>query len=121
MSDRYTYRQVESMLVRYLHERQQPDLHGKIGKGLKHIPNVDPYRRVSVNEAVIERADLFRALARLPHNLRQLLVLWYATDWSTDRIVEWYRKQPPYPGRRTVFRWREIAVRRLVRIMNGRG
>jgi len=117
--ERYTVEQVERLLVRYLHRREELDLRGPMRERLfVRVPADDVVPTPSVHDAVLERADLFRALNRIPTHYRCLLVLWYATDWSTDRIVAWFQKQFPKVSRRTVFRWREQAVQVLTRQMN---
>lgn len=117
--ERYTVEQVERLLVRYLHRREELDLRGPMRERLfVRVPADDVVPTPTVHDAVLERADLFRALNRIPTHYRRLLVLWYATDWSTDRIVAWFQKQFPKVSRRTVFRWREQAVQVLTRQMN---
>jgi len=117
--ERYTVEQVERLLKRYLHRREELDLRGPMRERLfVRVPVDDVVPTPTVHDAVLERADLFRALHRIPAHYRRLLVLWYATDWSTDRIVAWFQKQFPKVSRRTVFRWREQAVQVLTRQMN---
>jgi len=117
--ERYTVEQVERLLKRYLHRREELDLRGPMRERLfVRVPADDVVPTPTVHDAVLERADLFRALNRIPAHYRRLLVLWYATDWSTDRIVAWFQKQFPKVSRRTVFRWREQAVQVLTRQMN---
>lgn len=117
--ERYTVEQVERLLKRYLHRREEVDLRGPMIERLfVRVPADDVVPTPTVHDAVLERADLFRALNRIPAHYRRLLVLWYATDWSTDRIVAWFQKQFPKVSRRTVFRWREQAVISLTRQMN---
>ena len=117
--EQYTVEQVERLLKRYLHRREELDLCGPMRERLfVRVPADDVVPTPTVHDAVLERADLFRALNRIPTHYRRLLVLWYATDWSTDRIVAWFQKQFPKVSRRTVFRWREQAVQVLTRQMN---
>jgi len=116
--ERYTVEQVERLLKRYLHRREELDLRGPMRERLFARVPADVMSNPTVHDAVLERADLFRALNRIPTHYRRLLVLWYATDWSTDRIVAWFQKQFPKVSRRTVFRWREQAVQVLTRQMN---
>ena len=116
--ERYTVEQVERLLVRYLHRREELDLRGPMRERLFVRVPADVMPTPTVHDAVLERADLFRALNRIPAHYRRLLVLWYATDWSTDRIVAWFQTQFPKVSRRTVFRWREQAVQVLTRQMN---
>jgi len=116
--ERYTVEQVERLLVRYLHRREELDLRGPRSLRLSTEPRVQVTLRPTVHDAVLERADLFRALNRIPAHYRRLLVLWYATDWSVDRILHFYRQQFPKLGRATIFRWRKEAVQVLTRQMN---
>lgn len=116
--ERYTVEQVERLLVRYLHRREELDLRGPMRERLFVRVPADVMPNPSVHDAVLERADLFRALNRIPAHYRRLLVLWYATDWSVERILHHYRKQFPKLGRATIFRWRKEAVRVLTRQMN---
>jgi len=116
--ERYTVEQVERLLVRYLHRREELDLRGPMGARLFVRVSADVMPTPTVHDAVLERADLVRALNRIPAHYRRLLVLWYGSDWSTDRIVAWFQKQFPRLHRRTVFRWREQALRVLTRQMN---
>lgn len=116
--ERYTVEQVERLLVRYLHRREELDLRGPMGVRLFARVPADAMPTPTVHDAVLERADLFRALNRIPAHYRRLLVLWYATDWSVERILHHYRKQFPKLGRATIFRWRQEAVEVLTRQMN---
>jgi len=117
--ERYTVEQVERLLVRYLHKREELDLCGPMRERLfVRVPADDVVPTPTVHDAVLERADLFRALNRIPAHYRRLLVLWYATDWSVERILHYYRQQFPKLGRATIFRWRKEAVDVLTRKMN---
>src|SRR5690606_21606339 len=116
--ERYTIEQVERLLTRHLHRREELDLRGPMRERLFVRVPADVVPTPTVHDAVLERADLFRALNRIPTHYRRLLVLWYATDWSTDRIVAWFQTQFPKVSRRTVFRWRQQAVQVLTRQMN---
>jgi len=117
--ERYTVEQVERLLKRYLHRREELDLHGPLGVRLfVRVPADDVALTPTVHDAVLERADLFRALNRIPAHYRRLLVLWYATDWSVERILHYYRQQFPKLGRATMFRWRQEALQVLTRQMN---
>jgi len=117
--EQYTVEQVERLLVRYLHRREELDLHGPMRERLfVRVPADDVVPTPTVHDAVLERADLFRALNRIPAHYRRLLVLWYATDWSVERILHYYRQQFPKLGRATIFRWRKEAVDVLTRKMN---
>lgn len=116
---RYTYQQVEALLARHLGDRQVLDLHGKIGRGLRYVPRTDKRRMVAVNEAVIERADIMRALAKLDIDRRLFLFLWYASDYSIEQILAGFRQWHPRLHRRTLFKWRREAIREIVKIING--
>lgn len=116
--ERYTVEQVKRLLERYLHRREELDLRGPMRERLFFRVSADVVPNLSVHDAVLEKADLFRALNRIPAHYRRLLVLWYATDWSTDRIVAWFQKQFPKLHRRTVFRWHQQALEILTRQMN---
>jgi len=117
--ERYTVEQVERLLKRYLHRREELDLRGPMRERLYvRVPADDVVPTPTVHDAVLERADLFRALNRIPAHYRRLLVLWYATDWSVERILHYYRQQFPKLGRATIFRWRKEAVDVLTRKMN---
>jgi len=117
--EQYTVEQVERLLVRYLQRREELDLCGPMRERLfVRVPADDVVPTPTVHDAVLERADLFRALNRIPAHYRRLLVLWYATDWSVERILHHYRKQFPKLGRATIFRWRQEAVQVLTRQMN---
>lgn len=116
--ERYTVEQVERLLTRHLHRREELDLCGPMRERLFSRISADVMTAPTVHDAVLERADLFLALNRIPVHYRRLLVLWYGSDWSTDRIVVWFQKQFPRLHRRTVFRWREQALRVLTRQMN---
>src|SRR5690606_36263230 len=115
--ERYTIEQVERLLTRHLHRREELDLRGPMRERLFVRVSADVMPNPTVHDAVLERADLFRALNRIPAHYRRLLVLWYGSDWSTDRIVAWFQRQFPKVSRRTVFRWREQAVISLTRQM----
>ena len=116
--ERYTVEQVERLLVRYLHRREELDLRGPMRERLFVRVPADVVPTPTVHDAVLERADLFRALNRIPAHYRLLLVLWYATDWSVERILHYYRQRFPKLGRATIFRWRKEAVDVLTRKMN---
>ena len=116
--ERYTVAQVEALLVKHLHRREELDLRGPRSLRLLARPPVQVTPRYSVHDSVLEKADLFRALSRIPSHYRRLLILWYGSDWSTDRIVAWYQKQFPKLHRRTVFRWHQQALEILTRQMN---
>lgn len=116
--ERYTVEQVERLLKRYLHRREELDLRGPLGVMLCARVPADVMPTPTVHDAVLERADLFRALNRIPAHYRRLLVLWYATGWSVERILHYFRQQFPKLGRATIFRWRKEAVRVLTRQMN---
>ena len=117
--ERYTVEQVERLLKRYLHRREELDLRGPMRERLfVRVPADDVVPTPTVHDAVLERADLFRALNRIPAHYRRLLVLWYATDWSVERILHYYRQKFPKLGRATIFRWRKEAVDVLTRKMN---
>lgn len=116
--ERYTVEQVERLLVRYLHRREELDLRGPMRERLFVRVSADVMPTPTVHDAILERADLFRALNRIPTHYRRLLVLWYATDWSVERIMHYYRQQFSKLGRATIFRWRKEAVQVLTRQMN---
>ena len=116
--ERYTVEQVERLLARYLHRQEELDLRGPMGARLFVRVPADVVPTPTVHDAVLERADLFRALNRIPAHYRRLLVLWYATDWSVERILHYYRQRFPKLGRATIFRWRKEAVDVLTRKMN---
>jgi len=117
--EQYTVEQVERLLKRYLHRREELDLCGPMRERLfVRVPADDVVPTPTVHDSVLERADLFRALNRIPAHYRRLLVLWYATDWSVERILHYYRQQFPRLGRATIFRWRKEAVDVLTRKMN---
>lgn len=116
--ERYTVEQVEKLLVRYLHRQEELDLRGPRSLRMLTAPRVQVRLRPTVHDAVLERADLFRALNRIPAHYRRLLVLWYATDWSVERILHFFRREHPKLGRATLFRWRQEALQVLTRQMN---
>jgi len=120
----YTYSQVEALLYRYLTRRDRPDLHGRRDYRLRlRLEKLDNrhWHTADVNEAVLERVDLLRALSRLPHVLRVILVLWYGTDWSEGRIILELQRSGlagPKLSRRTLYRRKRIAVLALMRELN---
>lgn len=119
----YTVRQVESLLKRYLYYREPiSDLHGpRNQRRLWEESAGQVWRRPTISDALLERADLFRALNRLHDiDLRYwtLLHIWYGTDWSVDKILAWYRQSFPKLARATLFRWRREALRELTQLMN---
>lgn len=116
--ERYTVEQVERLLKRYLHRREELDLRGPLGVRLFARVPAGVMPNPTVHDAVLERADLFRALNRIPAHYRRLLVLWYATDWSVERILYFFREQHPKLARATLFRWRQEALQVLTRQIN---
>lgn len=121
-NQQYTYSRVEALLYRYLTRRDLPDLHGKVDYRLRlRLEKFHERQRRTpdVNDAVLERVDLFRALSRLPHSLRVILVLWYGTDWSEDRmLLELGRMWGTKLSRRTLYRRKRIAIIALMRELN---
>lgn len=119
-TEHYTYAEVERMLWRWFAERPQVNLHGK----LTHKPRtaggtqLDRWASVQVNEALLEKIDLYLAYKKLPSHYRRIILLWYGSGWSVERIVAWY-KQNGYPRlhRRTIFKWRRQAVEALVNVL----
>src|SRR5690606_11051158 len=101
-----------------IYRREELDLRGPMRERLFVRVPADVVPTPTVHDAVLERADLFRALNRIPTHYRRLLVLWYATDWSVERILHYYRQQFPKLGRATIFRSRQEAVQVLTRQMN---
>src|SRR5690606_33293489 len=98
--------------------QEELDLRGPRSLRLLVRPPVQVTPRYSVHDSVLEKADLFRALSRIPAHYQLLLVMWYATDWSVERILHYFRQQFPKLGRATIFRWRKEAVEVLTRKMN---
>lgn len=116
----YTYGEVERMLWRWLGERPQLSTHGRITHRPRESGGGQPDRwaSVQVNDALIEKIDLYRAYKKLPSHYRRVILFWYGSGWSVERIVAWY-KQNGYPRlhRRTVFKWRRQAVEALVEVL----
>jgi len=145
----YTREEVEHLLWTHLHRRPQMTTHGRTvakyaggpyvcprclgegehdgrrcgrcrGKG--RVSDVMPTGSgtVSVPDALLSKADLLRAIHGLSERYRALLLYFYATQDSPERIGHLLKR---YNGgvalsARTVYRWRSEAVDMLVATLN---
>lgn len=144
----YTRREVEHLLWTHLSLRPQLTTHGRTvaryGAGPYVCPRClgDPERRkgcvfcertgrvtdvlpagsgtVSVPDALLGKADLLRAMRQLSERYRVLLLHFYATQDSPERIGRLLARHNGGAAlsARTVYRWRSEAVDMLVTILN---